>query len=80
MLDEQDIEQMQLALSKLSRAELEVFCLDRTIRTEVFCRIMTEPQIKYATIELNDLPLSAEDKEEMSRLMSVTAAMVGVGY
>ena len=77
MLNEKDIDDMYAALAILTRAELELLCLDRAIRADAWsdCNL-TDQQIAQWKMVLNETPISEEDQDEMNRIMTLVASQI----
>jgi hypothetical protein len=68
-LTKSDIDDLKYAMSILTRAELEMLCLDRAIRLDIV-DISNEKQIQFIEA-LQDVPLSDEDKDEINRVLDI---------
>lgn len=78
MINEKDIADMKEALSILTREELELLCLDRAIRADGLSCVLTPEQRERFNRDLNSVPISEHDMNEMNRIMELVRSQIDV--
>lgn len=76
MINEKDIADMKEAMALLTREELELLCLDRAIRADGFSIVLTPEQRERFNWELNRVPISEDDMDEMNRIMELVRSQI----
>lgn len=76
MINEKDIADMKEALALLTREELELLCLDRAIRADLLGVVLTPKQNEQLSRELNRVPISEDDIDEMNRIMELVRSQI----
>lgn len=75
----EDIDDLKAALAVLTREELETYCIDRSIRADATCGILTPEQEEQYFQNLSETPLSEEEFDEMNRVMEIVKSQIELG-